>query len=494
MSFDLNYTAIPTFSNVHLDPNRYLFVMGNVGSGKSSGCIWHIFLNALKQPIQFDGVRRSKYGILRASYPALKSTVIKSWLNWFKSLVTIVYDVPIRGTIKLPHPDGVSSVEIELVFIALDREEDVNKLQSLELTGAHMNEAAEIPRGIHQMLKSRINRFPVDKDNGIFPVNPFIICDYNAVPTDHWLYKLAEEEKPPKHSFYKQPPSLIRVNPGESEIIDSGGNCYIVNHQADNIENLPGDYFEEMVYGADPEWVSVMVLNNYGMVRHGRPVFPEYIDSIHYSEKLLEPLQGVPILVGMDLGLTPAAAICQLSPTGSLLIFDEIVTEDCSIQEFCNDLLKPHMATNYPKHSFELIVDPAATTRSQNDAKAAAEVIKECGLNFRKGGTNNQLKRKESLVYFLRRIDGLKIGPKAQYIRKGFISEFKYEKKRSITMQVTESDVGMFKEKWEKNIFSHVMEAAMYASLEATEGRSSKKRGRARPPAFNAPADSGSGY
>jgi hypothetical protein len=492
MAFELNYTAVPTFQQIHLDENPYIFVMGPVGSGKSSGAVWHCFLNALKQQPQFDGVRRSKYGIIRATYPALKSTVIKTWTTWFKSLINVVYDVPIRGMIKVPHPDGKTSVEMEIVFIALDREEDVNKLQSLELTAVHINEAAEIPRGIHQFLKSRYKRFPLE--GGLRPVDPFIICDYNAVSTDHWLYKISEEEKPPRHSFYKQPPALFRVQPGETDIVDIAGNSYKVNWDADNIMVVGGDYYEEMVYGADPEWVNVLVLNNYGMVRHGRPVYPEYIDSIHYDEKLLEPMQGIPILVGMDLGLTPAAALAQLTPSGGLNVFDEIVTEDCSIQSFCEDLLKPHMARNYPKCSYELIVDPAALTRSQNDAKAAAEVIRDCGLNFRLGATNNQLKRKESMVYFLRKINGFKIGPKALHLRKGFISEFKYEKKRSAMMQVVESDVGLFKEKWEKNLYSHVHEALQYTALEATEGRASKRRRKAVPSAHNVPADSAAGY
>jgi hypothetical protein len=80
-------------------------------------------LNAMEQPAQLepDGslVRHSRYGILRATYPALKTTVVKSWQLWFKNLVKIVYDTPIRGEIKLPHPDGVSTVHMELVFIAL---------------------------------------------------------------------------------------------------------------------------------------------------------------------------------------------------------------------------------------------------------------------------------------------------------------------------------------------------------------------------------------
>lgn len=489
---ELNYTSIPTFAQVHQDPNKYLFVMGCVGSGKSSGCIWHIFLNGLNQVPQYDGVRRSRYGVLRATYPALKSTVVKSWQNWFKSLITITYDVPIRGMIRMPHPDGQTSVEIEIIFIALDREEDINKLQSLELTGAHLNECAEIPRAVHQMLKSRVNRYPDMSSGG--PKSPFIIADYNAVPANHWLYKIAEEERPPHHSFYKQPPALLRVDAGSSDIVDGAGNYYVVNSDAENLINLPSDYYAELVYGADPEWVNVLVLNNYGMVRSGRPVYPEYLDSVHYNEKLTQPLLGVPMIIGMDLGLTPAAAFTQLTPNGSFNIFDELVTEDCSIEKFCQDILKPHIGIYYPKHNFELVIDPAAVNRSQNDAKAAAEIIKNCGLSFRLGKTNNQLRRRESIVYFLRKRDGLVIGPKCQYLRKGFIADFKYEKKRTSTLQVTDETVGMFKEKWEKNINSHIHEALQYASLECSEGRTGKKRTRLKRVEYNTPADMTSGY
>jgi len=490
---DLNYVANKTFAQIHQDPRKYLFCRGPVGSGKSSGCIWHILLNAFKQNPMWDGIRRSRYGVIRASYPALKSTVIKSWQHWFKGLINIVYDTPIRGEIKMPHPDGKTEVHIELVFIALDREEEVNKLQSLELTGSHLNEAAEIPRGVHQMLKSRTNRYPDMEVGGA--QDPFIICDYNSVPTDHWLYLISEEEKPPKHGFYHQPPALLLVRQGEGDIVDAGGNYYAINPEADNIENLSPDYYEDQVYGAEPDWVNVMILNNYGELRTGKPVYPEYIDTIHFDEKLLGPQKGIPLIIGMDLGLTPAASFSQLTPTGIFQTFDEIVTEDCSIRKFCDDYLKPHLINNYRGYNFELIIDPAGVNRSQNDAKAAAEVIRDSGLAFRIAKTNNPLKRREAVVYFLRKLNGFKIGPKCQYLRKGFISEYKFEKKRLAIVNVRGSNSEMFKEKPEKNIYSHIHDGLQYAALEASEGKSSKKRRPVHSDSkLNNPADVDAGY
>lgn len=498
---DFNYVAIETFARVHQDPNRYLFIRGPVGSGKSSGCIWHCVLNALEQDPQWDGVRRSRYGIIRASYPALKSTVIKSWKSWFKLFVNIVYDVPIRGELRLPHPDGETEVEIELVFIALDREEDVNKLQSLELTGCHINELAEIPSGVHQMLKSRVNRYPEMEFGGA--KKPFIVGDYNSVPTDHWLYKLAEETKPLKHSFYVQPPALLVVPQGKGNIQDAAGNCYIINPDADNlghwqpgnrgeppnakstwsftrkewwVPHLDEDYYTDMVLGADPDWVNVLVLNNYGELRSGKPVFPEYLDSIHYDEKLLKPMDGIPITIGVDLGLTPAALFTQLTPVGKFTAFDEIVTEDCSVHKFLNDFLRPHIINNYPKHSVTLVLDPAGMTRSQNDAKAAYELVRDSGLPYIFAPTNNIAKRREAVVFFLRKLGGFAVGPKCPYYRKGMISEYKYEKRRLALANIRGSQMESFKEKPEKNIFSHINDAGQYAALELSEGRSFKKK------------------
>ena len=487
--FTLKYAANRTFSQIHRDPARYIFVMGPVGSGKSSGCILHIWLNALKQPVQYDGVRRSYYGVIRATYPALKSTVIKTWEKWFKTLFTPVYDIPIRAQMRMPHPDGKTTLEINLVSIALDRAEEVNKLQSLELTGVHINEAHEVPREIFQMCKSRYKRYPPKADGGV--TDPFIIMDYNAVPTDHWLYKLSEEQRPLKHSFYKQPPALLLVDRGESDLVDAAGNHYKINPDADNIEHLENDYYEDQVLGEDPDWVNVMVLNNYGLKKAGKPVFTDYQDRIHYSEKQIMPLGGVPLIVGMDLGLTPAAAIMQLTPMGQLIVFDELVTEDTSIRTFCEDILKPHLIINYPRHTYSIILDPAASQRSQNDKKAAAEIVKEMGLPYMLAKSNNFTKRREAVAYFLRRLDGFRLGPKCQMLRKGFLSHYCYPKTQAAGL------VAKYKELPDKNPYSHIHDGLQYGALEASEGRIARRRRGLHsltPAPSQTPMDSVAGY
>jgi hypothetical protein len=502
MEWQLDYTANDTFAQVHQDLNKYLFIRGSVGSGKSSGCILHCFLSAMKQAPYPDGVRRSRYGILRATYPNLKSTTVESWKEWFGPLIKIVYDVPIRGHVRMNHPDGKTTVEMDLVFLALDREEDVIKLQSLQLVGAHLNETAEIPRGVFQMLKSRIDRYPkrffvhpdYDKEyepyknklGKIGSIEPFIISDYNSVPTEHWLYEIAEEEKPKKHHFWTQPSALLMCSKNQGFVEDAEGNWYKINPLADNLEHLSEDYYVDQVQGADPEWVSVFVLNNYGNLRAGKPVYKMYDDKVHFTDKPFEVSKGIPIIVGMDTGLTPAAAFMQFTSSGQLVVFDEIVTEDCSIHEFAYDHLWPHIRNNYKGFKFEIVVDPE-NKRAQTDKKTARDILIKAGLPVSLGKSQNPAQRFESVVFFLRKKDGFLLTDKCPILRKGFLSEFKYDKV-STTVQGTK-----WKDKPEKNIYSHVHEGLQYGAMEFVAGNIFRKN-VARKQQHTGPACPSAGY
>lgn len=465
----INYKVVPTFARVHRDDNLYLFIRGPVGSGKSSGCIMHLFLNALMQHPDHNRVRNSRYAVIRSTYPALKSTVIKSWISWFKDRIKVTYDTPIRGVIRFGDLGDGTSLNMELLFIAVNDEQSVEKLRSLELTGAHCNEAAELTPELFEMLKTRVNRFPARKDGGA--VNPQIVFDYNSVSTNHWLYELAEVERPEKHSFYSQPPAVKILDPkedagGREVATDSIGNRYVVNYDADNIDmtgetGVAPSYYLNQVFGGDPDFISVNLMNNYGEVRSGRPVYKDYEDREHLAEEEIKPLNGAPIIVGVDQGLTPAAVFVQQAPDGSLLVLDEITTEDCSLQEFCEEHLWPLIHRKYKKWKNEivLVVDPATVQRSMNDAKAGTEIIKEAGFNYRTAKTNVATERREAVIYFLRRKGKFKLSPTCKVLRSGFISGYHYEEMRS-------AQSTMFKDKPAKNEYSHPHDALQYAVLE----------------------------
>lgn len=440
----INYEVSPTFAKVHRDKNRHKYIRGPVGSGKSIGCVMDIFHNALKQHPDRNGVRKSRYLVVRATYPALKSTVIRSWIEWFKDKITITYSTPILGKINYPLDDG-TRIEMEVLFMAVDDVQAAEKLRSLEVTGAHINEASEIDPYVYEIVNTRINRYPSMSNGGA--VDPFIISDYNSVSTDHWLYTLAEERKPEGYSFYAQPPAVL--------LLDSGK--YIVNPEAENLKFLPPNYYEAQIAGSSTEFINVNLMNNYGEVRSGKPVYKDYDDGSHCSGEPVRPLLGVPVYVGIDGGLTPAAVLTQQAPDGRVLVFDEITTDNTSMQEFCNDYLWPMLTSKYPEivSNVHLICDPACAQRSATDAKAVYDILRECGFKVKLARTNNPIERREAVIHYLRQKGYFKLSRDCRVLRKGFINGYKYDLTK----------IG-FKETPVKNAYSHPHDALQYAMME----------------------------
>jgi hypothetical protein len=181
----------PQAAAFHQDDSFVRGLMGPVGSGKSSACCIEILYRALKQEPGPDGVRRSRWAAVRNTYGELKTTTIKTWADWFDGMQSMKWDTPIVSTIKLPNLGDGTSMELEVLFMALDRPEDADKLRSLELTGAWMNEASELEKRVLDILTQRCGRYPSKKVGG--PTWTGVIMDTNPPDDDSWYYKLAEE-------------------------------------------------------------------------------------------------------------------------------------------------------------------------------------------------------------------------------------------------------------------------------------------------------------
>lgn len=461
---DIVYKVSPTFAKVHKDKSKFIFIMGPVNSGKSTGCIFHLFFNAMKQHPDADGVRRSRYAVVRATYPQLRSSTIKTFIEWFRDKIQIVYSTPIVARLKYDLADG-TKLDMEIMFVAIEDDTAVEKLRSWEFTGAYINEGHEIPEYLLSMLAMRTNRYPAMK-NGFGAVDPCVVVDYNAVPTDHWLYRLAEEKKPDGFSFYRQPPALIVQEDG----------TYKVNPDAENLEFLVPGYYETIVTASSEETINTDLLNNYGERKSGKAVYKDFDDREHTAATPIVPMRGVPVIIGMDQGLSPAAAFTQITTDGTVQVFDEIVTEDCSLREFAEEHLWPRILAKYPyiMDNFTLIVDPATAQRSMNDAKAGTDILKEAGLPVRLAKSNVPTERREAVIHYLRLKSRFKLSPECKVLRKGFISDYKYAQSRTVNGVI-------FKEKPEKNYASHVHDALQYAMMEYIHRRPRKIFNGTRP-------------
>ena len=188
---EITYNAEPTPSEFHQSDEFYRGIKGPRGSGKSTGMCMEIMRRIQEQEPGPDGIRKSRWAIVRNTYRELEDTALKTWLYWFNEDYFGKFNYR-----SMTHVLKFNDVWADVIFRSLDRPIDVKKLLSLELTGAWVNEAREISKGLIDGLKDCVGRYPPMMEGG--PTWCGIIMDTNPPDTDHWWYRLAEEEKPSK--------------------------------------------------------------------------------------------------------------------------------------------------------------------------------------------------------------------------------------------------------------------------------------------------------
>ena len=448
---NIKYKAVPTMARLHRSAAFYRCVIGPVRSGKSVGNCAEIFRRACEQKPQ-NGVRRTRFAAIRQTYRELEDTTVKTWLDWFpEDIFGRLNRQTMTQTLKF------RDVEMEIMFRALDRPGDVKKLLSLELTGAWINEARELPKIIIDAVGDRVGQFPAKKDGGCTWCG--VILDTNPPDTDDWLYKLAEEERPNNWEFFRQPGGLVEVD-----------GKFVANPLAENLKNLNEgvDYYLNRLGGKQPDYVRVYYCGQYGFVIDGKPVHPEYVDKVHCPDEIIKPIPGRPLVVGLDFGLTPAAVILQQTVGGQWRAIDEITTEHMGIQRFGQQALIPMLRGDYKGYEFDVFGDPAGSQEAQTDERTPYQILQALGLMATPAGANNDpIIRRESLSAPLgRMIDGrpgLIISPKCKVLRKGLMGGYCYKR-----LQVSGQD--RYQDKPVKNKYSHVVEALEYALQGAGEG------------------------
>ena len=446
----INYAPPGPVSKAFMrDDSFFRGIMGPFGSGKSTVCVMEMLRRSQQQKIGTDGKRRSRWAVVRNTYPELRTTTIKTFHQWIPPSIGRWVD---SG--PPTHHIQEGELDMEVIFVSLDRPDDVAKLLGMELTGAWVDEAREVPKAVIDGLTGRVGRYPSTMMGGCTWSG--ILASTNPPDNDHWWYKLAEEVKPEGWAFFRQPSGLAT--------------------NAENRENLPPNYYERQVSGKDEDWIKVYVHGEYGFVRDGKPVYPEYKDSIHCREFDLIP--GLPIYVGIDFGLTPAAVLGQKTPMGQWRWHSELVTEDMGMVRF-SQLLRAAMHERYPGYQFAQVTgDPAGDIRAQTDETTPFQILKANEIPAKPAPTNDFIKRRESVAQPLSRLidgqPGLLIHPQCKMLRKGMAGGYNYKR-----VQVTGEE--RYRDVPDKGMYSHVCEAGQYMLVGAGEARTLVKRDR---PAF----------
>ena len=72
-----------TLRQFMLDTSFVRGLRGPVGSGKTACSCVELFRRGMQQAKAPDGKRYTRWAVIRNSYPELRTTTIKTWLDWF---------------------------------------------------------------------------------------------------------------------------------------------------------------------------------------------------------------------------------------------------------------------------------------------------------------------------------------------------------------------------------------------------------------------------
>ena len=451
----------PVLNNFMGSRERVSAIMGPLGSGKTYGAVQRILAQMCEQKANPEGIRPTRWLGIRNTYPDLMGTTVKDFAAIFEGL----------GRMKLGGLDpptfhvefrleDQTRIKSEMIFLALDRDDAVRKLRGYQVTGIWLNETKELAKSIVDMADLRHGRYPSMAAGGVRPTWHGMLGDTNAPDEDHWYFRMAEEVRPKGWAFFRQPGGVF---PGHKE------GEWVPNPEAENLSNLPADYYTQGLEGKDPDWIRVMLSNEYGFVIEGKPVHPEYIDSLHCDVDLREADKRYPLIIGIDFGRTPAAAITQhIEEHGRRVVIDEFVSSDMSAAVFGPEL-KRYLDANYLGMPVEVYCDPSGGAQSQATEDTPIRIMRAAGIPAQPCDTNNPDLRRAAISNPATRIcmDGkpaLRISPKAKMIRKGLMGGFAY---RRLKIAGTER----FTDLPDKNMYSHPVEACEYALMGSGEGR-----------------------
>jgi len=312
-------------------PAKTKFYQGGVRSGKTHTAAAEVF----RVCNNYAGTRAF---VGRKDFTALRESALETYLKLIPS--------EIRNYNQQTHTITLRSNGSQIIFADL---KDWRKYGSWELGICHLVEVMELSKQCYDMLDTRLSQKEVPYQERK------MILDSNPVHQYHWAYKLRQERKNDS-DFYFQ---IFKTY----EMIDILGEQYIANLEKKG-----------------PRFVKIMLEGETGFLAEGDPVFKEFSEARHMAEQPFQPIPGLPIRKGYDVGWDcPACVWFQIDPRDRILVLACLVGSDMSTNDFGNEVLKfeqEHFGSVNPWMG----IDPSGKSNLPAADQTDIEILQQLGF------------------------------------------------------------------------------------------------------------------
>lgn len=377
----IEYTAPPTCAAFMKSDAFGRIIAGPVGSGKTTACIIELLRRSIAQTPGADGIRHTRFAVVRQTLKQLKDTVLKDCTGWLGGVGQWKVS---EGTFHIDFDD----VRSEWVFIPLEDAADQARLLSMQLTGAWLSECIEMKFDILAPISARIGRYP---------------SGANGTPT--WMGIIADTNMPtilsPWEQFMENLPSDWQkwIQPGGMTPNAENLNYLLQNERT---SRLPIDnpariaqgrlYYERMaeMHAGNPNWVNRYINAQYGDDPSGQAVFAAAFKRDFHCVKETLVIPGYPLIIGQDFGRNPWSLICQVDHMGRVIVHEEVPATNVGLEKHVNQSLRPRLLSErYIGNKVALVGDPAGVAKGSVAEESCFDALKRFGLPAIPAPTND---------------------------------------------------------------------------------------------------------
>ncbi|MCB1494076.1 MAG: hypothetical protein KDJ77_20100 [Rhodobiaceae bacterium] len=457
-------------------------IMGPAGSGKTVASAYKgPYIASKFFPVCRDGVIRVRQAALRDTYRDLARTCLASWHEIFPpaSPYTVDYaggqDRPVNHKLRWEtiRDNSLVKVEFDMQFGAIGNHNLEQFIKGYEISIGWCNEVDLMDERAPQLLLQRTGRYPAVADiapseldrigrlvrqvaaKQNLPVTldddetlllRMVYGDMNPPDIGHWTYQKMVRDKLPGWTLHQQPSGL--------------------SPHAENRVGKPRSSYEYEALTQEPYLVQRYVHGKFGYARDGDPVYPQFDINLHVSDQPLQPIEGLPIALGIDAGGSPAVSFSQYPANGQMRILREICMPPGSGPSSLTEAIFEMLISDFRGHAVsEAYADPSAwlgADRMAGELAYMETVARALNINILPAPSNELGHRREALGWYLggvidQNTPRLLVSSCCERTIGGFAAHFKYDKRTS--------EGATDKARVVKNEYSHIMEAHEYSAL-----------------------------
>jgi len=428
-------------------------MMGPVGSAKSTtGLMKGVAVSQNWSLPDENGIRHVRGAVMRKLYRDLERTTIVTWNKWFPRSIgswTGGKGDPAEHRLLIAHPTDGTLTDLWVSFLAVGDQLLVDALRGTEFNWVFVDECDAIdPSGMKDIV-SRLGRWYKDLNpwSGVWGVT-------NAPESDNYVVRDCIDAPDGTITFFRQPGGL--------------------SPNAENLENLPAGYYERMARLLPKHQKRRMVDNVPGLARDADVVYPEFDEDRHVAKATIPVIPGREVIIGLDAGGTPAAALLQRAPDGQIRMLAELsthehpggsVTGPTRFGEMLMQLLTERVPAG-SKCRLRGVADPSAAyghDKAAGEASWIETVANVTGVPVMPAPSQAPAVREEALRRPIR--DTLEAG-KAGFILDPSCRLMKRALARDYRIPRIGGPHGRLADRPAKNWASHLVEATQYGALE----------------------------